>query len=264
MSDNTFGTQDNLVGELISEMQRTNNPAVFNIDNNGNQSGSAQMPIGINQNNNQPINGSTSGGQPQNPAQINPQLQQQFMYVLKQNPQLQQAFGNPQALQQALQNPTIMINAIAQHQQMVEQMQQTQPNLQNLEQIQNSAAQQNSNDDNQNVDEGESEDEDEDEEIDPDQLLHGPIQYEEDLDNVNNKKKYQEDDEMGFIERLIHDLKFPLIATVIYVILTQQPVKEMIIKFVPKIQNSNSLQTLTFAGIFLTLCFITKKILDQM
>ena len=108
--------QSNLVGELVGEMQRNNPPHIFNVDNNGNASGSSQGQF---------QSGMTHPTQSvaNDNVQINPQLQQQFLIVLQHNPQLMQMFQNAQTLDQALKNPQIMLSAITQHQQMQAQMQ---------------------------------------------------------------------------------------------------------------------------------------------
>lgn len=242
--------QNNLVSELVSEMQRTNPPHVFNVDNNGNPGGSSQGQF--------PQGGLPNPNIGNNSAQINPQLQQQFMYTLKQNPQLMQMFQNPESLQQALQNPQIMINTIAQHQQSIAQMQsqqmtQNQPNLHNIEQIQNQTA----------IDQEEEEDDD----VNPDQMLNlqGPIQYDDDIGDVNipQKIKGEKNTNKNFTEKLTDDLKGPLIATLLFLILTQSNIRDFIIKLIPKIQDSSLLQTLTLAGFFLILNYLAKKLLDM-
>lgn len=244
MSENN---QNNLVGELINEMQRTNPPHVFNVDNNGNPSGSSQMT-----NNNLQLGGGGGQSQMSQTSQVNPQLQQQFMFVLQQNPQLMQMFQNPESLQQALQNPQLMMNAISQHQQTQANQIQTQAPTPPQQQLATNQTQQ---------DDSQQEDEDEDE-VNPDQMLNlqGPVQYDEDLGDVNLPQKITD---KGFIEQLLDDIKGPLIATVIFILLTQSTVREAIIRAIPKIQDSIILQTLTFASLFLTLNYLAKKITDM-
>jgi len=264
MSDNTINgnSQGNLVGELISEMQRTNPPHVFNVDSNGNQTGSAQGQLGMNA---MAMQGQVGGMQPNMQGQgqgqggqipINPQLQQQFMFVLQQSPQLQQMFQNPQALQQVLQNPSVMMNLIAQHQQMqaaqANQARQFQPNSQQIEQIQQSASNQ---------------DEEDDDDVNPDQMmnLQGPVQYEEDIGDVNIPEtlKVHKSPDKSFTENLLTDFKGPLIATILFIIFMQPSVRDFIIKMIPKIQESVPLQTLTFASLFFTTNFLVKKLVDM-
>ncbi len=253
MSDNSINGNDqgNLVGELISEMQRTNPPHVFSVDNNGNQLGSAQGQSGVN-NPSQQNSTPQQNGQPQAP--INPQLQQQFMFVLQQNPQLQQMFQNPQALQQVLQNPAAMMNLISQHQQM-QAVQNNQPNMQAMEQMQRETP------------ELEEEEEDDDEDVNPDQMmnLQGPVQYEEDLEDIDvtQNSTNQPNDNKSFMEKLINDLKSPLIATILFIIFMQPFFREFIIKMIPQIQNSYILQIIIMASMFFTLNYSTKKLLDM-
>ena len=258
MSDNSIGGNDqgNLVGELISEMQRTNPPHVFNVDSNGNQTGSAQGQMGMNQMQGQ---GQMGGGQMGQGGQggqvpINPQLQQQFMFVLQQNPQLQQMFQNPQTLQQVLQNPAVMMNLISQHQQMqaaqAAQARPQHPNMQAMEQLQQ-----------------DSQEEDDDDDVNPDQMmnLQGPVQYEEDMGDINIPQtlKVQKAADKPFMEKLLDDLKSPIIATLLFIIFMQPSFRDFLIKMIPKIQDSTVLQTVTFASLFFTLNFMTKKLVDM-
>lgn len=240
--------QNNLVGELVNEMQRTNPPHVFNVDNNGNATGSSQGQFQQGG-----INGAVSGGN-NNQSQVNPQLQQQFMIVLQQNPQLMQMFQNPQNLQQALQNPTIMMNIIAQHQQLQSQAQMAQPtpNQLAMEQIQHQM------DTNE-----QEEEEEEDDDVNPDQMLNlqGPVQYDDEIGEVNIPKSHNVN--QSFTEKLMNDLKGPLIATLIFLILTQPTIKDFLVTSIPKIQDSVLLQTITFASIFLTLNYLSKKLLEM-
>ena len=244
--------QNNLVGELVTEMQRTNPPHVFNVDNNGNASGSSQGQFQQGGINGAMPNGGQNQNQNQNP--VNPQLQQQFMIVLQQSPQLMQMFQNPQNLQQALQNPQLMMNIIAQYQQLQSQSQMPQPNPNQIamEQIQQQMA----------VDDPDEEEE-EDDDVNPDQMLNlqGPVQYDEEIGDVNIPQPQNVN--KGFTEKLMEDLKGPLIATLIFLILTQPTIKDFLITSIPKIQDSVLLQTIAFASIFLTLNYLSKKLLEM-
>ena len=288
MSDN------NLVGELVGDMQRLNHPSVFGVDSNGNQTGSSQNPMGMQgqhmnqmgqvgqqqqmgqqqmgqqQMGQQQMGGAPNGGQ-ENPAQINPDLQRGFMMVLQQSPRHQQLFADPQAMQKAMQNPGVMMNTIAEFQQMQSQMaqqqqqqQQQQPPQQQQQQHQQQQQQQPQDYQNQGQPDSQQEEDDDDDDVTPNQMigsLKGPVQYEDDVGEVDipdgNKT------EKTFFDKLMDDLKMPLISTIIFIILSNLSVREFIIKSIPKIQDSLLFQTLTFAGLFFTSSFLAKKVFDM-
>ena len=89
--------------------------------------------------------------------------------------------------------------------------------------------------------------------------LQGPVQYDEDIGDVSLPTKSSE---KGMMEKILDDLKSPLIATLIFVLLTQPFIRDNIIKVIPKIQDSAALQTLALSFIFLTLNYLAKKLID--
>jgi hypothetical protein len=246
--------QGNLAGELISEMQQTNPPGVFNVDNGGTQpmmgAGQMQMgqvPMGQGPMGQGPMGQGQMGPMGQGPmgqgqsdgqnVQINPQLQQQFMFVLQQDVQLQQKFADPQVLQQALQNPNVMMNTIAFFQQQLQARQQV-PQQQPIQQQQQS----------QSPPQPEPDDDDADTDEDD------KVQYDDKIDDIDLMSSSKQ----SWMDKILNNLKEPLLMTVIFVILLQPFVRDYLIKFIPKIQDSPILQTAALAAVFLIGTFSLK------
>lgn len=233
----------NLAGELISEMQRTNPPAVFNPDAGapmgmgGGPMGMGGSPMGGDPMAGGPMGGGAGGAgganNGQGTVQINPQLQQQFLFVLQQDQQIQQKFADPQVLQQALQDPNVMMNTIAYFQQ---QLQARQP-VQTQPQAPIAAP-------------AETEDEaDDDDDEDDDEK----VQYDEKIDDIDLMSSKN-----SWVDKLVHNLKEPLLLTILFVILLQPMIKDYLVKMIPKIQDSPWLQMLALATIFLIGSFLLK------
>jgi hypothetical protein len=156
--------------------------------------------------------------------QINPQLQQQFMYVLQQNPSIRQQFADPKTLEQALQNSNVMMNTIAFHQQSLAQSASQPQTPQQQPQTEEDTTDEEDNED------GEKN------------------QYDDKIDDIDimNIKP-------STIDRIVQMLKLPIILTLIYILLSQPVIKEYLITWIPYIANSTILQTLLLGVIFLSI-----------
>lgn len=118
--------QPTLVESIINEMRQTNDPSVFNIDNDGNQVGTSQgqmqpptyQQIPVSQDTGRiqqmPMN-TQSGASPQT---VSPDLIRKFTEVLKYSPQIAEQFANPTVLTQAMNNSQLMMETIAQFEQL--------------------------------------------------------------------------------------------------------------------------------------------------
>jgi hypothetical protein len=236
----------NLSIELINEMQKTNSPHVFNIDSDGNQhppqmqqqfnqgpmqqqfnqfnakdshygGGQQQMAGGQQQ---------MAGGQQQMPSNT---IQQQFMYALQQNPELQKSFNTPESLQQVLNNNDLMQNVISRSQQPV-----AQPVVQQAQPIQ---SQQYLSSDNVTG-------------------SQGPVQ-DENIEEIDLPDK-----EVSLIDSLLYDMKVAVIATMIYLVVVNKSFQSHVLKLLSISDESTMMVVSLFAVIFFVLTFIVKKTFD--
>lgn len=178
------------------------------------------------------VEGSINSNESSTPATINPDLQKSFMYVLKQSPHLQQKFQNPQELNKVLQNPNDMMNVIHEYQQQNKMDADSSQELQDPQRSQEP----------QTLGNNES------------------IQYED--DETDLPLALQSNKEGNWKDRLLNDLRGPIIATILYIILTQQAIRDLIFKWIPQVQNRSILQTVIMAVIMLILSYSFKKIVD--
>jgi hypothetical protein len=270
--------QGNLAGEMINEMQKINSPGVFNPEGQMNgqmgqmgsvgqmgQSGqmgqmgqmgqqmgqmgqqmgqSGQMgqmgQMGQSVQMGQPGQMGQNGGQGGNqPVQINPQLQQQFLFVLQQDQQLQQKFADQQLYQQALQDPTIMMNTIAYYDQKLKsQPPQPQQPVQE-DDVYDHDAHDNDND--------EEDEEDNDKRAQYDDKI-------DDIDMLTTKK--------SLVDKLISHVKEPILMTIVFLVLTQPFVRNYLIKMIPKIQDFPIVQTVMIGLIFFCVTYAIKLTLS--
>lgn len=283
MSSNDMNNQGNLVADVMTDLTRNNPGHQFDNDGANNYPGGMggmgapiqQQPMQGGgghpgqggQGGNQGGQGGNQGGQGgqggQPPVQINPELPKQFMLVLQQNPQMAASFQAPNALQQALQNPGVMMNAISHHQNMMQQMQAAQaaqasqasqaaqvmpPNANQMERMQQ---------------ESQSED-DEDDDVNPDQAMNiqGPIQYEDDVPEVEQGKENSNKESPGFLTKLLNSLKAPIIATIFFVILSQPMVTNLLQRLIPRLATSSILSTIVLALIFYFMNFFVSLMIN--
>lgn len=221
-------SQGNLAGELISEMQKNNPPNVFNVNSDGDQLAGGQM-------------GQSSQNNGQSGAQINTQLQQQFMFVLQQDPQLQQKFADPQILQQALQNTNVMMNTIAYFQQQIQSRQPSQSLQSSQPPTQPQVKPPITDDDDDDVEENSDDDK---------------VQYEDKIEDIDLMSSKQ-----SWMDKIINNIKMPLIMTVMFALLLQPFIRDYIVKLIPKIQDSIILQTLLLGGLFFIVSFLSSMFL---
>ena len=220
MSNDTNG--GNLAGEMISEMQK-HNPGMF--DANGQMSAPTYQPnTGYAPNDAQPQ--PQSQPQPGVGNQINPQLQKQFMFVLKQDPEIQQKFADPHMLEQALQDTAVMMNAIAFYQ----QKQKVQRN-------------------DKEIDEDDVDDDDNDKNEES-------AQYEGEVEEIEELKP-----EESTLDWLVSGIKIPIILTLVYILLSHPFFKEYIIKYIPKLQESTTVYIVLMSIIFFSMAFVFTKVL---
>lgn len=212
----------NLVGDLLTEMQQNNPPGIFNTDGNP----SYQPNTGVQ-------NQSTNQEQ-----QINPQLQQQFMFVLQQDPNIKQQFSDPQALQTALQNTNVMMNTIAFYNQ---NMNQTMPQMPQKP----------------DIDDNEDEIGDENDEIQTDE--------DTEIDDINLLTTQH-----TWLDLIVGNLKETLIIALIFEItllpVTQQYilsfVSNVIYRFIPRLQQISIIPHIILSIVFFVSVLVVKILLQ--
>jgi hypothetical protein len=225
MSDIGTGS-GNLAGELINELQQTNPPGAINFEDAAPYPSpdAQQVPS------QGPGQGQGQGqdqGQGQGPVQINPQLRQQFVNVLKQDPQIQQKFANPEIFQQALQNPTVMMNTISYFQQQA-----------NSQHPSSSP---------------------------PPPPPSAPAEEEEPEEETDDKAQQYEIDDLepmtvksSWIDKIFRSAREPIVMTILFLLLTLPAIRAMIIQWIPKLQDAPTLQMMAFAGIFFIVAWLLK------
>lgn len=212
----------NLVGDLLTEMQQNNPPGIFNTDGTP----SYQPNTGVQ-------NQSTNQEQ-----QINPQLQQQFMFVLQQDPNIKQQFSDPQALQTALQNTNVMMNTIAFYNQ---NMNQTMPQMPQKP----------------DIDDNEDEIGDENDEIQTDE--------DTEIDDINLLTTQH-----TWLDLIVGNLKETLIIALIFEItllpVTQQYilsfVSNVIYRFIPRLQQISIIPQIILSIVFFVSVLVVKILLQ--
>lgn len=211
--------QGNLAGEMISEMQRINPPGAFNIE--GNQQPMNMGPVGNGgMDMGQPQMGAEQMGSGQQPVPINPQLKQQFLFVLQQDPQIRQKFADPQIYKQALENPNVMMNTISYFQQQQQMQTAPPPNIST-----------------QKTEEPMENDVDDDEKMSNDEEV-------DDIDLMSSKKT--------LFDKIMDYIKNPLILSVIFAVIywLRTYILEYAIKWLPKIQESKIFEVLLISAVF--------------
>ena len=277
-----------LTADVINEMQRNNNPNVFGIDQNGNQGGS-NMSLYSQAYSGQMLNGGgaipNSGGiqqqqqqmpqyqqqmqpqfqqqmQPQfqqqqqqvqapsyqqliggnNPnqqMQINPQLTQQFLYIIDNVPQLKAQYSsNQEEFNKALSNVGLMMDVVARYSDSMQQQQQNQPQQQQQMQQQ----EQNGQDGGRVDHSGNGE-------------MGNPNMMIDDINLLDEDKSYSD---------MIYDIiKYPLFISILFIILTNNNVKNFILNavatFIPQIKYNTTYELIVVTSVF----FITTICLHQ-
>lgn len=228
-----------LTADVLNDLQRNNNPNVFGLDGHGNQTGSnqatysqafssgqvqapqynpqmpmqgqmqmpmqgqMQMPMQM------PMQGQQQG-QMGNKSQVNPALVQEFINIVKNVPALSQHFSNQETFNAVMNNPGQMMEIVSKYQQ--SQTPQIEAPAQPVQLPQPMPVQTPIAD--QSGGEG------------------GPEETDMNINEIEPLDKPP-----TWYDMLFNIIKYPLILTIIFMVLSYSKVKDMIFNFVPKLKK---------------------------